>query len=62
MIEICLDELEQACNAFFDKLRKFKDYVKYLETVPEKKLTAREKEMVAKFGKKKPLKAASIAD
>jgi hypothetical protein len=53
MIETCLDELEQACNSFYDKLKKFKDYIKYLETVPGNKLTAREKELVKKFGKKK---------
>jgi hypothetical protein len=53
MIEVCLDELEQACNLFCDKLRKFKDYIKYLETVLDKKLTTREKELVVKFGKKK---------
>jgi hypothetical protein len=42
MMEVCLDELEQACNLFYDKLKKFKDYIKHLETVPENKLTARE--------------------
>jgi len=53
MIEVCLDELEQACNAFCDKLKKFKDYIEHLETVPENKLTKREKELVKKFGKKR---------
>jgi hypothetical protein len=53
MIEVCLDELELACNLFYDKLKKFKDYIKHLETVPENKLTAREKELVIRFGKKK---------
>jgi len=53
MIEICLDELEQACNIFYDKLKKFNDYMKYLETVPENKLTVKEKELIARFGKKK---------
>jgi hypothetical protein len=52
MIEVCLDELEQACNSFYDKLKKFKDYIEHLETVPENKMTARERELVKKFGKK----------
>lgn len=61
MIEICLDELEQACNVFFDKLKKFNDYIKYLETIPEKKLTVREKELVTKFSKKiSPRNAAAL--
>jgi hypothetical protein len=53
MAEAYLDELEQACNLFYDKLKKFKDYIKHLETVPENKLTAREKGLVAKFGRKR---------
>jgi hypothetical protein len=53
MIEVSLDELEQACSLFHDKLKKFKDYIKYLETVPEEKLTAREKGLVVRFGKRR---------
>jgi len=53
MTKICLNDLETACKNLFNQLRKFKDYVKYLETVPLNKLTAREKELVKKFGKKK---------
>jgi len=53
MAEACLGELEQACSHFYDKLKKFKGYIKHLEAVPENKLTKREKELVKKFGKKK---------
>jgi hypothetical protein len=53
MAEAYLDELEQSCDLFYKKLKKFNDYIKRLETVPENKLTAREKGLVAKFGRKK---------
>jgi hypothetical protein len=52
MIEACLDELEQACNIFYDKFKKFKDYIRLFGTVPANKLTIREKELIARFGKK----------
>jgi len=53
MFEVCLDDMEQACKIFYDKLKKFKEYIEHLETVPENKLTTREKELIKKFGKKK---------
>ena len=53
MVEVFLDEVEQACENLRDKLTKFKAYIKHLESIPEHKRTAREKELVAKFGAKR---------
>jgi hypothetical protein len=53
MIEACLDEMEQALNVFRDQFQKFKEYMNHLETIPENKLTWKEKELLTKYGKKK---------
>ena len=53
MIEICLNEVEQAYAIFKDKLCKFKEYIKHIETIPVHKRTFREKELIAKYGSKK---------
>jgi hypothetical protein len=53
MIEVCLDEFEQAVRVFSDKLKKFTEYIKFIETIPENKRTFKEKELVAKYGGKK---------
>jgi hypothetical protein len=56
MVEVFIDEVEQAYANFRDKLSKFKEYIKHLESIPENKRTIKEKELVEKFGvnQKKP--------
>ena len=42
-----LDEYE----VFRRALKRFQDYLKHLETIPEKKLTARERELLKEYGR-----------
>jgi len=54
MQEMLLDEVDQAFATFKDKMRRYMDYLNYLETkVKADKLTAREKEIIKKHGKKR---------
>jgi len=54
MDEILLDEVDQAFATFREKMKKYIDYLSYLETqVKADKLTVREKEMLKKHGKKR---------
>jgi len=59
MKEIFLDEVDQAFATFKEKMRKYMDYLNYLETqVKANKLTVREKEMLKKHGRKGGYKCA----
>jgi len=49
-MEIRADATDQAVEEFREAFIKFRDFIKYLETIPEGKQTAKEKELVAKFG------------
>jgi len=54
MNEIFLDEVDQAFQTFKEKMKKYMDYLNYLETqVKANKLTAREKEIIKKHGRKR---------
>jgi len=54
MQEVFLDEVDQAFSNFKEKMRKYMDYLNYLETkVKADSLTAREKEMLKKHGRRK---------
>jgi len=54
MQEVFLDEVDQAFEAFRDKMMKYMDYLHYLETqVRADKLTAREREILEKHGRRK---------
>jgi len=44
---------EEAANLFRVKLPQFLSYLKYIESLPEQKRTAKEKELIAKFGNKR---------
>jgi hypothetical protein len=53
MQEVFLDDVDQAFATFREKLKKYMDYLNYLETqVRADRLTAREKEMIKKHGRK----------
>ena len=53
MIKALLDEVDQVYEKFRDKLEKYKEYVKYLESLPISKLTFKEKEILTKHGERK---------
>jgi hypothetical protein len=53
MQEVVLDEGDQAFKNFREKMKNFIDYLKYLETVNPDKLTAREKKLLEKHGRRK---------
>jgi hypothetical protein len=53
MQEVFLDDVDQAFATFREKLKKYMDYLNYLETqVRADRLTVREKEMIRKHGRK----------
>jgi len=51
-MEIKADATDQAVEEFRDAYKKFKSYIEYVETIPEEKRTMKQKELVAKYGKK----------
>ena len=52
MIEICLDDLDQATEICRDRMERVKAHVKYIKTIPENKRTLWEKELIAKWENK----------
>jgi hypothetical protein len=51
-MEIKADATDQAVEDFRDAYKKFKSYIEYVETIPKEKRTMKQKELVAKYGKK----------
>jgi len=52
-MEIKADATDQAVEEFREAYKKFRDYIKYVETIPEGKRTMKQIELIAKFGSKK---------
>jgi len=50
MVEIKADEGEQVIVNFREALKKFKDYIKYVKTIPAEKRTKKQNELIAKYG------------
>ena len=50
MVEIKADEGDQVVENFRCALKKFQDYIKYLETIPQGKRTMKQNELVAEYG------------
>jgi len=53
MVEIKADEGDQVVANFREAYKKFVDYIKYIETIPEGKRTMRQKKLIAWYGRKK---------
>jgi len=51
MVEIKADESDQIFENFREAVKRFKDYIKYIKTIPETKQTMKQKELIAKYGK-----------
>jgi len=52
-VEIKADATDQAVEEFREAMKKFRDYINYVETIPEAKRTMKQAELVARFGSKK---------
>ena len=50
MVEIKADEGDQVVENFRYALKKFQDYIAYLETIPQGKRTMKQNELVAEYG------------
>ena len=50
MVEVKADESDQAAENFRRALKKFQDYIAYLETIPRGKRTMKQNELVAEYG------------
>jgi len=60
MIEVSLDIVEQTYLTFRDVLYKYKEYIKYLESLPQNKLTIRQREILKKHGLRKDKKGVIL--
>jgi len=52
-MEIKADATDQAVEEFREAYKKFRDYILYVETIPEGKRTMKQIELIAKYGSKK---------
>ena len=50
MVEVKADESDQVFENFRCALKKFQDYIKYLEKIPREKRTMKQNELVAEYG------------